>query len=59
MARNDLSLEIECPVCGAMPKEKCAMLSGNFCSESHIERCYIAENRRHPEDYPIRESEDR
>jgi hypothetical protein len=52
---NDPSLEVECPVCGAMPNKKCAMMSGNFCSESHIERCHIAENLRHLEDNPFNE----
>lgn len=52
MADYDPSLEVECPVCGAMRKEKCAMLSGNFCSESHIDRYYVAEYQHHPKDGP-------
>lgn len=42
MANDDLSLEVECPVCGAQELENCATWSGNFRSESHIERRWFA-----------------
>jgi hypothetical protein len=45
MADQDLSLEVECPICGAQELQKCATLSGNFRSESHIERKWMARDR--------------
>jgi len=41
MADYDFSLEFDCPICGALPKEMCAMMSGNFRSASHIERNWV------------------
>jgi hypothetical protein len=41
MAGYDFSLEFECPICGAPPKEKCVMMSGNFRSASHMERSWV------------------
>jgi hypothetical protein len=46
MAGYDPSLDFECPVCGALPKEMCAMMSGNFRSESHVERNWIAKDHQ-------------
>jgi hypothetical protein len=46
MAGYDPSLDFECPVCGALPKEMCAMMSGNIRSESHVERNWIAKDHQ-------------
>jgi hypothetical protein len=46
MARYDFSLDFEYPICGAPPKEKCVMMSGNFRSESHVERNWIAKDHQ-------------
>jgi hypothetical protein len=46
MADHDLSLEYECPICGAQEMQKCATLRGNFRSESHIERRWIARDHQ-------------
>jgi hypothetical protein len=58
MANDDLSLEVECPICGAQELEKCATLSGNFRSESHVERKWIARDhelkRSIPKPFPTR-----
>ena len=36
--QNDPSLDFECPICGAVPKEKCTLYSGGPRFESHLER---------------------
>jgi hypothetical protein len=46
MAGYDPSLDFECPVCGAPPKEKCALMSGNFRSESHTERNWVGRDNQ-------------
>jgi hypothetical protein len=43
--QNDPSLDFECPICGAVPKEKCTLYSGGPRFESHLERHDIAEDR--------------
>jgi predicted RNA-binding Zn-ribbon protein involved in translation (DUF1610 family) len=43
---NYSSLDFDCPVCGAMPKEKCRNLAGSFRFESHVERKWIAQDQR-------------
>ena len=46
MADYDPSLEFDCPICGAPPKERCALMSGNIRSHSHIERNWIAKDHQ-------------
>jgi len=48
---NFSSLDFDCPVCGAMPKQKCFNLAGGFRFESHVERKWIAQDQR-PERLP-------
>src|ERR1039458_3772408 len=43
---NYSSLDFDCPVCGAMPKQKCFNLAGSFRFESHVERKWIAQDQR-------------
>jgi hypothetical protein len=43
---NYSSLDFDCPVCGAMPKQKYFNLAGNFRFESHVERKWIAQDQR-------------
>jgi hypothetical protein len=43
--QNDPSLDFECPICGAVPKEKCTLYSGGPRFESHLERHDVAEDR--------------
>jgi len=38
------SLNIPCPVCGAMPQETCKLVWGGVRNESHIERKWIAQD---------------
>jgi hypothetical protein len=45
------SLEFDCPACGAMSGEKCFNLVGYLRFESHVERKWIAQDRR-----PVRSS---
>ena len=52
MAEHSPSLDFSCPVCGAIPKERCASIKGNFLSESHVERLYVKQGRRYPSDLP-------
>ena len=46
MADYNPSLDFECPVCGAPPLERCALMSGNFRSASHVERNWIAKDHQ-------------
>jgi hypothetical protein len=46
MVGYDPSLDFECPVCGAPPKEMCAMMNGNFRSGSHVERKWIGRDHQ-------------
>jgi hypothetical protein len=39
-------LDISCPICGAEPHEKCRLLTGLPRFESHVERKWIARDRR-------------
>jgi len=43
---NYSSLDFECPVCGALPKEKCLNLARSFRFEPHVERKWIAQDQR-------------
>jgi hypothetical protein len=43
---NDSSLDFDCPACGATPREKCFNLVGSIRFESHVERKWIAQDRR-------------
>jgi len=46
MADYDPSLDFDCPIYGAPPKERCALMSGNIRSHSHIERNWIAKDHQ-------------
>ena len=46
MADYDISLDLECPICGARPRERCALMSGNFRSASHVERNWVGRDRQ-------------
>jgi hypothetical protein len=37
MPKSDVSLDFVCPICGALHQEKCNLISGALCFESHVE----------------------
>jgi hypothetical protein len=43
---NPSSLDFDCPACGAMSGEKCFNLVGYSRFDSHVERKWIAQDRR-------------
>ncbi len=49
MAEHDPSLDVVCPVCGAISKVKCASIKGNILSQTHVERRHLAEGKCHSE----------
>jgi hypothetical protein len=51
MAEQNPSLDFGCPVCGAIPKERCASIKGNFLSEPHNERANVKQDRCHASGY--------
>jgi C4-type Zn-finger protein len=51
MAEHNPSLDFSCPVCGAIPKERCASIKGNFLSASHNERSNAKQDRCHASGY--------
>jgi hypothetical protein len=44
MPAPDLSLNFNCPICGAAPQEKCELNSGTPRFQSHVERLDIAKD---------------
>jgi hypothetical protein len=53
MVDHDLSLEYECPTCGAQEMQKCATPSGNLRSEPHVERKWIARDHQPKRSIPM------
>ena len=45
MSKKDLSLDFDCPTCGANPQEVCELISGQPRFASHVERYDIARDR--------------
>lgn len=44
MPNGDYSLNFACPTCGAPPREKCELMSGDPRFTSHIERWGMAKD---------------
>jgi hypothetical protein len=49
MVQRDACLQFVCPVCEASPQERCHVMVGVICFESHPQRVELARNTPPPE----------